>query len=395
MERTNQLNTTNLPNEVKLLLQLLKIESAGSPHSLDDALIDKIDWKLFVTQAFHHRVYPMLLSKCKLVKEGTIPKAVIQAISSEYKRNTFKMLHLSGEMERVQQLFAQETIRTICLKGPALAYELYGDISLRTSNDLDILIPLKDLQKAEKVLEREGYQKDDYIDSVLNDWKWRHHHMTYYHPQKNTKVEVHWRLSPGPGKEPGFEELWERKMKSTSPHSAVYLLGKEDLFLFLTAHGARHGWSRLRWLMDIKQLVSKDLNWLEVKKRLEKHYMEQVGGQSIILAEELAGTPCTEEMRKIASGNRCRKLAQDAIFYLETMINLHTYPVPEDVSVYHKKHLFSLMSAHQKILYGLSTIHPYADDAKTLPLPVKLHFLYFPLRPFLWAWRKTRSHALP
>ena len=35
----------------------------------------------------------------------------------------------------------------------------------------------------------------------------------------------------------------------------VYILGREDLFLFLVSHGARHGWSRLRWLIDIHQIV--------------------------------------------------------------------------------------------------------------------------------------------
>ena len=38
--------------------------------------------------------------------------------------------------------------------------------------------------------------KDDYIQTVLNDWKWRHHHVTYFHPEKEIKLEIHWRLNP-------------------------------------------------------------------------------------------------------------------------------------------------------------------------------------------------------
>ena len=78
-----------------------------------------------------------------------------------------------------------------------------------------------------------------------------------FHPTKQIKLEIHWRLNPGPGKEPGFEELWKRKRKSTLTSNSVYMLGEEDLFLFLVSHGARHGWSRLRWLVDIKNCRSR------------------------------------------------------------------------------------------------------------------------------------------
>ena len=75
--------------------------------------------------------------------------------------------------------------------------------------------------------------KDEYIQTVLNDWKWRHHHITFFHPEKKIKLEIHWRLNPGPGKEMKFVELWRRKRKSTLVSNPVYVLGKEDLFIFL------------------------------------------------------------------------------------------------------------------------------------------------------------------
>ena len=42
----------------------------------------------------------------------------------------------------------------------------------------------------------------------------------------------------------------------------------------------------------------------------------------------------------------------------------------------------------------MSFLYPYPEDAEILPLPKYLQFLYFPLRPFLWAWRKTMKRAL-
>lgn len=99
-------------------------------------------------------------------------------------------------------------------------------------------------------------------------------------------------------------------------------------------------------------------------------------------------------MKTFIKGNRPKKLAQAAIFYLEKMVNLHNEPVPDDISKYHKRHLFFLMSWKQRFFFIMSFLYPYPEDAQTLPLPNCLHFLYFLLRPFLWVWRKTKYHAL-
>ena len=171
------------------------------------------------------------------------------------------MLHLTGEMEIICKLFNENQIKSIVLKGPVLAADLYGDLSLRTSSDLDILIPITELDKAEQLLIELGFEKDGEIQPVFNDWKWRSNHFTYFHPQKGVKCEIHWRLYPLPGKEPSFDELWERRRVSSLTNYPIHYLGREDLFLYLASHGARHGWSRLRWLVDIDKLLKQEINW--------------------------------------------------------------------------------------------------------------------------------------
>jgi hypothetical protein len=388
------LNGASIPNEVSFILELLKEGNDQYVQQHKTALCKDIDWDLFIKQAMHHRVYPLLNSKIKMLKD-MVPGFVYQFLNQQYRKNTFQMLHLSAEMEQVSKLFTDNQIRTLFLKGPVLAHELYGDLSLRTSCDLDFLVPIQDLEKAEELLEELGYEKDDYIETVLEDWRWRHHHVTYFHSNKRIKLEIHWRLHPGPGKEPNFQELWERKSKSTLTSFPVYLLGKEDLFLFLVAHGARHGWSRLRWLVDIQQMLGQRLDWKRLYLLFKNYHNPHVGGQAIILASQLLNVKITEDMNQFLIGNGPKRLAQDSLFYLERMVNLHTDPVPEEVSSYHTRHLFSLMSTKQKFIFIISFLHPYPEDAKTLPLPKSLHLLYFPLRPILWGWRKTRKHALP
>lgn len=385
-----KLDVSAIPKELYFMMELLKNED--SPKT-DPGLYKEIDWRAFIELSFHHRLYPIIYSKLKQLNGKTVPQDVMNYISIQYKKNTLQMLKYSAVTENVSRLFSENEIPLILLKGPALGHLLYGDISLRTSSDLDFLIPIEKLEETDKLLTAQGYQKHDYIKTVLNDWKWRHHHVTYYHPKQKIKLEIHWRLNPGPRKEPRFQELWERRTTSKLTSFPVYLLGKEDLFLFLTSHGARHGWSRLRWLNDIQELVKQDINWEEVNQKLAKYHYKKSAGQGLLLASCLLHSDVNHKMEGLIKAKSTRRLAQQAVFYLENRINLHTYPVPEDVANFHKHHIFSLMDWRQKCLFLLSFLYPYPEDVEILPLPKPLHFLYFLLRPFLWVYRKTRKVA--
>ncbi|MDR6878663.1 nucleotidyltransferase family protein [Bacillus sp. 3255] len=388
------LNVVELPKELKLLLLFMKRESEGSQLPYSEDLFVGMDWKLFLELTRHHRVYPYVFNQVKLAGSGSIPSFVTQQLRQDYQQNTFHMLRLSGEMEHFCSLLTEHKINVLLLKGPALATNLYGDLSKRTCSDLDVLISIDDLDKTHDLLIQLGYVKEDYFSTVMNDWRWRHHHVTYFHSLHKIKLEIHWRLSPGPSYEPSFHELWNRKRLSPLTSSPVYTLGYEDLFMFLVSHGARHGWSRLRWLLDMDRIVRGNGDWQSLNGLLKKYEMRHVGGQALVLASEMLGAPVPKALIPLTTGKRPRRLAQDTVFYFRQMIHLHKEPLPDDVAKYHKRHLFSLMSFRLKLLHVLSFLYPYPMDVELLPLPRNLHFLYFPLRPFLWAWRKTRKQAL-
>ncbi|GKU75836.1 nucleotidyltransferase family protein [Paenibacillus sp. L3-i20] len=387
------LHTEQFSQELTLLLALLEMDTGTEMTYEHLELMEDVNWHDFIELARHHRVFPTISRKLQEIKSNHVPTFVMSLFQRDYYRNTLQMLALSGEMEQLSSHLAALHIRTLFLKGPVIAADLYGDVSLRTSCDLDLLIPICQLGAAEKLLVSLGYEKDDYITSVLNDWKWRHHHVTYYHPAKKIKVEIHWRLNPSPSKDPSFDELWNRKRQSSLISRPIYYLGREDLFLFLVSHGARHGWSRLRWLLDIKQLLKQRMDWTKLTNLLRKHQLLHIGGQAIFLAAKLLAAPLKEEMRPILATRKAEWLAEDTMFYVQRMINLHTPPVPKDVERYHKRYLLALMTNRQKLIFFASFLYPFPEDAKTLPLPLKLHFLYFPLRPLLWAWRKTRRQS--
>ncbi|MBT2642184.1 nucleotidyltransferase family protein [Bacillus sp. ISL-41] len=375
-----------------LILEVLKGDEEDITKFLSNKS-EQINWKKFLDLTIHHRVYPLMFLKLQKLKEGIVPKYVEQTIEGLYRRNVFKMLQLSSEMEHLANIFHTNNIKTIFLKGPMLGSEIYGDVSMRTCGDLDLLISIEDINFIHTLLESHGYLKDDYIKTVLEDWKWRHHHITYHHKTKKIKIEIHWRLNPGPGKEPDFYELWKRKREMFFSGNPIYILGREDLFLFLVSHGARHGWSRIRWLSDIHQMVTQELNWRKINSLIKKYDNSHLVGQAVILVSELLNSKITDGMKNFHRDKRSISLSQEAIFYLKDMVNLHDEPVDEKIFLYHKRYLYSLMSVQQKILHLFSYLYPYHIDSVTLPLPKKLHFLYFILRPFLCIWRKAKRQA--
>lgn len=386
MDKSFNLDLDLIPKELKLLLEIIKTENEDIYGSFIRESFKDIDWKLFLQLVMHHRVYPVIYSKLKKIDEKLIPQHVIQTLYQEYKKNTFQMLLLCREMEQLSKLFTENQIPLLFLKGPVIAADIYGDISLRTSKDLDILIPINSLQKAEKLLLSSGFIKS-LVPYVLNEWKWKTHHIVYFHPQRNIQLEIHWRLQPRPSSEPPFNKLWERKRVSTITSYPVHFLGKEDLFLYLVSHGSRHAWFRLRWLIDIDKMLRKGINLDKTNLLLKKYQSLHLVGQALLLASQLLKTPINEEMKLLTVGNRSKEIAQMAIFFIKDIL-------PLDIimsSNFYRHYQFSLKSSNlQKIYPIILLFYPNSADAETLRLPKPLHFLYFPLRPFLWTWRKTR-----
>ncbi|MFK9117574.1 nucleotidyltransferase family protein [Peribacillus frigoritolerans] len=386
MDYNYRLDLSSLSKELRLLLEILKTEDYDSIGLGNKELFIDIDWGLFLQLASHHRVYPLIYSKLKKADDNRIPQHVIQTLYKEFKKNTLQMLLLSGEMEQVSELFTENQIRLLYLKGPVIAADIYGDISLRTSKDLDILISITDLKRTEELLLSIGYEKEVFS-NVLNEWKWRKHHVVYFHPQKNIQLEIHWRLQPFPLKEPKFNELWERKRVSTLSSYPVYFLGKEDLFLYLISHGARHGWFRLRWLLDIDQMLRKGFKLEDINPLISKYKNRKLVGQALILASELLKTHMNDGLGKLTEGNDSKKIAQNAIEFIKGIESLATIMSSKD----YKHYSLSLKSNLQKFFFFLILFYPSSSDLMTLRVPKPLHLLYFPLRPFLSVWRKARK----
>ncbi|MBJ6360243.1 nucleotidyltransferase family protein [Paenibacillus sp. GCM10012307] len=376
--------------ELGLMLQLMKRYEENGVAEHIGKWLDDIDWNQFVELVRHHRVFPTVYAAMKKLPPQLIPADVLEALTLDCTRNTFRMLQLTAELKQVAEQMASENIRMLVLKGPLLAQELYSDVSMRASKDLDVLIPLEDVERAESALKDQGYVIKDPKLRLINDWKWKDHHQSYYHPGKQIQVELHWRLHPDSGRESSFDELWSQRRASVLTGYPIYCMGKEEMMDYLVAHGARHAWFRLRWLADIDRMIRMNMDYERLIKLFYKNGSQHLGGQALLLASSFLGTPIPYMFQPLYSGKKSRKLASQAAFFMENKVQICPEPTA-DIAGKYKSYMLSLKSWRQRTAYLLRRLYPSSSDAEVFPLPKGLHFLYFPLRPFLWFYRRVRQ----
>ncbi|WP_322924201.1 nucleotidyltransferase family protein [Paenibacillus campi] len=394
MNMQNSIGQHDHPAELALLLELIRSESAlavSSTASAASYAAAAPDWKEFVALAHHHRVYPTIQARC--AQHPQLPEQVKQWLTQTYNRNALTMLQLSGHMQRLSGLLDKQGICALQLKGPVLAQLLYGDLSRRTSKDLDVLVPMEQAGQAEQLLLELGYVKTQAVPRTTDNWRWRYNHESYTDERTGIEIELHWRLNGDVGKEQSFAELWSRRQTLTFGGTDVHRLGNEDLLIYLAVHGARHAWFRLRWLVDIDRLLNLKLDEALLQQLARQYQCQHIVGQALVLAAELLHTPLVEKLRHWTEQTRAQQLAVQVLPFIQHRVNLCPEPETETLAQHYRSYQYALKTTGQKALFWVRKLAPDDWDMQTLALPKRLYWLYYPLHPFLLLYRRQQRRT--
>ncbi|MCM3216400.1 nucleotidyltransferase family protein [Niallia taxi] len=375
--------TSQVTVEMNLLLELIK--AITDEEKIESYKLERINWRKFYQLALHHRVIPLVYSNINRNKVKWIPKEVINVLKNKYQQNVFSMLKLTSEMDLIAKHFNNNNLPALFLKGPILGEQLYGNISLRTSKDIDILISPSDIIKTKKLLLKLGYIEKEETEYILNEHKLRTHHTVFNHSESKFSVEIHWRLNDLPDKEPNFDVLWNRRRTSHLTKETINILGEEDMFLYLVSHGARHGWFRLRWLADIDRLILKGIEWQKLSLIMKEYANDHIVGQSLILSQGLLNTYINKELSYLFT-SKAKELSNWAMIYIKSI--QYDQPFPHDLISINRYNWALQKNSVQKLKFILLLSYPTYRDYQVFQLPKNLHFLYFPLRPFIYTGRK-------
>ncbi len=300
------------------------------------------------------------------------------------------ILHILAELGRVAELFAAEGIQLCALKGPLLSQRLFGDVGLRTSRDIDLLVHPEVVSRAEELLVAVGYQRSFPTRSLTpHQWQiylqhWRH--FVYTHPERHVVLELHWALaSTDLLSIQAHRQMLFRARPVKLAGAELYTLSEEDLPVNLLIHGSLHCWIRLKWLVDFvawtRQATESD--WEGLKTRMVDLGLQRLLVQGVLLANWLFDTPLPGPVQPlIAAEPAARSMANHSLkFILNAQI---TDEEMEDVLAI--RHIRYWTSLKKDWRYKWNTLVKYTvnpRDWMVLPLPDTLYPLYWLLRPFL------------
>jgi hypothetical protein len=193
------------------------------------------DWHALATLSEIHGVLPLVhRSLADVEREITdryFQSAVVNSrISAE---------RMAAELEQLLSIFAEHDIEVIPLKGPVLAEALYGDITLRPCEDLDLLVRIKDFSRAEKVLFDAGWSAPTPADEFERQFF-----------RDGMMVELHFGVASTGSFRFDLDGAWSRARECSFRGQPLKAMSETDLALYLLLHGMKHGFGKLIWVLD-------------------------------------------------------------------------------------------------------------------------------------------------
>jgi len=271
------------------------------------ALNGSLDWSKLGKLAGYHRVKPLLYKRLAEHADESVPESVMRELAIDFRAGATQNLHLIGELIMLARAFALAGIEVLPHKGPLLARIAYGDLALRTFEDLDLLVHAADLPQAIAVLSEMGYRPPPELawlsPSALLRWTGE----MSYSSSRGTSVDLHWRLTPSHYTvqlDPAI--LWRSCASIKVAGTELVSLAPEALLLLLAVHGAKHCWEAIGWLADVAWLLDAhaDLDWRQVMELAEESHCERPLLLAASLVQRLFESPVPAWVGEAAQGDR-------------------------------------------------------------------------------------------
>ena len=260
-----------------------------------------LNWEELFRTADHHGVLP-LIAKNLLAHARSLPAQIQRSLQSAYESNLRRNLWFAGEFARITEHFEKRKIRVVPYKGPVLAESAYGDLALRTFNDLDFLVSAPGFEAAQQALAELGYQPSKPLSPERKPlWLKFGYECAFDSAAGKYLVELQWNLLP-----PFYavdldtERLLDRAVTARIGGRESRILSPEDLLLVLCLHAAKHLWMRLIWIVDIAETVqSQRIDYAVLTSRAQELGVVRIVAVSFWLGKNMLQAelpPCAHEI---------------------------------------------------------------------------------------------------
>jgi len=381
------------------LLQLL-VQRDGGDEGWPPAAAS--DWKAFAENCDNHQLTPLVYCLLKQLPAPAVPSELLDFLRVRFYESCAYNYRLASRLVSLTSMLEREGVSVLTFKGPSLAMSVYGGISLRQCLDIDLIIRTDELVKGAKLMKSWGYeptptparpQLSPYLCRPENprhiDWG---KEIQYLSPDGACYVDLHWQFADRFWRpfSPDVAKLWERAVKQDLPQGSVFTLCREDLLLALCAHGTRHRWWCLKWLVDVAEILRKAdaLDWSRIEEMTRiRPGAGAAASVAVRLAHDLLEVPVPAEAARILPAtDRTRALAsaiqQELLSRGYSSGDEHTTLLAlEGRSAARMNYRAARVARYPESLFRQIIAEIDPKDRSLIRLPRKLEFLYHLIRP--------------
>lgn len=374
-------------DEIKLILACSKGSITEDTRETIAILLKKeLNWDYLFRQAERQGLIPLIYYNLKITAPERVPEDILQRMNEIYLISMKRSMIQTRELLQVIQLCSDHEIPVIAYKGVALSQQVYGDIGLRISSDIDIIVRQQDVIQVKDLLISQGYTPQISL-TPEQEKKFIQARCEYNlsHPHK-TMIEVHWQFFPRNYLSPFKEtDIWSGLKALSLEGTEIFTLSTEMLIIALCIHGAKHQWRELKQICDIAGIINseKDINWEIIVKIAREKRIERITFLGLRLAEVF--------MKTRLPGFVSDAISRDpAIQHLVSSRIEHMF-IKEQNPGGEIQMVFYWLSVREKIRDKLQaiillTFKPDHDDWAFISLPHVFSPLYYVIRPIRLAF---------
>ncbi|GJG86402.1 hypothetical protein tb265_15830 [Gemmatimonadetes bacterium T265] len=239
--------------EERLVLATCRTPMTGAARRRAEALLDgPLDWQAVFACAGRWQVEPVAFTNLLAIAGEALPQATRQEATTRCWTARARSWKLTTVLLDLLRLLEGAGIPVIVLKGPAIGLVAYGDVTMRTFNDLDLLVQPADVRQARSLLVDAGYRA--YYDPRQELSRLKGQHPLEFSDGR-THVDLHTTLFSRYLKlDIDAAAAWRDARTVPCLDSTIRVLARHHLYVYLCAHGAKHQWQLFRWVCDVAQL---------------------------------------------------------------------------------------------------------------------------------------------
>jgi hypothetical protein len=368
-------------------------EVAEQIHKL---IAQPLDWPYLLSEATENSITPLLEEQLCAVVPGAIPPEYSAQLKNASRANTVRCLFMTAELNKIFELFESQGIQSIPYKGPVLAQQAYGDITLREFEDLDIILRQHDLPRAHEIMLSLGYEaKFPWILSPGAAASLVPGEYNYRAVERRIMVELHTEMTLRHFPViPSLDDFSQRLVKVELNGRAVQTFRPEDALPILCIHGSKDFWERISWVADISELVQAhpQLDWDAVRRRAGSLKGQRMLHLGLTLAARLLDAPMPQEVLQAATADAV--VATVAREVEKRLLSRELLPLDAAGRFHFRRRLVPGAVAGWRYAIRLAVV-PAEEDWMMVRLPALLAPLYIALRPLRllrkYGWTSRRA----